>query len=237
MNPWYYGPYFSAWHHRTLTQYGVRVISPPTVEPISLDEARQHLRVDDFGSPPEHPDDALISAQVSAAREWCEGDLGLSLAPQVLELGRSGFTDGWAWPASIYPEPGRYISLPFGPVAGVVSVSYLDGDNALQTLSPASYTVDTYSRPARLYGAYATSWPTTYMVPNAVKIRYLAGYSLDGDSPMDTEPLPRSLRAMILLTLGHLYEQREQTTELKLMDLPLGVTALGDRYRVRLGMA
>lgn len=216
----------SRFHTATLFQYGVRVIDEVTIEPITLAEAKLHLRVDDDGgSPPSHPDDTLITAQIRAAREWCEGYLGLSLATQTLEVGRSGYVDRWS---------GSGIMLPYGPVISISSVMYRDSDGVDQTVPPSDYVIDTFSAP---YATSVLDLPSAYTLPNAVKVQYVAGYSLPGASPQDTSPLPWSLRAMILVVLGHLYENREETTELKLMELPLGAKALGDRYRVRLGFA
>ncbi len=235
----WYGSYFSRWHIERLAHFGVKVIARPTEEPITLDEARLHLRVDPYDSPPTHPDDSIISAQLSAAREWCEGDLGLLLAPQTLELGCGGFPLTSMFGGGFGRiEP--WINLPFGPVSGIVSVTYTDGDGE-HTLDPLSYVLDSHSKPARLYPKSGTSWPVTsvglFVDPNQVKVRYLAGYSFEGDSPQDSEPLPWSLRAMILLVLGQLYENRADATELKLMELPIGAISLGERYRLRMGMA
>ena len=237
----WYGSYFSKWRAERLAHFGIKVVSRPVAEPITLDDARLHLRVDPYDSPPTHPDDSIISAQLSAAREWCEGDLGLSLAPQTLELGRGGFPFVYGMLGGGGGSHVPWIELPFGPVSSVLSVTYVDGDGTEQTLDPLAYVLDNYSRPARLYPKSGTSWPITstqmFVDPNIVKVRYLAGYSFLGDSPQDSEPLPWVLMAMILLVLGGLYEHRENSTELKLMELPLGAIALGERYRVRLGMA
>ena len=68
----------------------------PTVEPITLAEARLHLRLDTFGSPPSHPDDSLVEAIISAARGMAENYLNHSIANRevVLQLNDFG-TDGY----------------------------------------------------------------------------------------------------------------------------------------------
>src|SRR5438876_12458534 len=96
------------------TQYGVRVISYPFTEQISLQDAYDHLRLDAYGSPLERPDDDLINANITAAREWCEQYSGVALAPQILELGLGQFPNSYYWDGC----NGAWITLTPGPVRG-----------------------------------------------------------------------------------------------------------------------
>lgn len=221
----------------------LKVIAQPSGEQISLADARLHLRLDDDGdSPPTHPDDPWLSAVgIPAAREYCEGDLARALAPQTLELALESFDAEIVF----VTRHGRriwhrhrhdVIELPMSPVRSVTSVKYTDTDGTERTLDTTIYDVDLYSAPARIVLAFGASWPATQDIPNAVKIRYEAGYTLPGDSP-DTDPLPAALRAAMLLVLGALYENREDQTEARLSQIPLGAMALMAPYRLRLGMA
>ena len=236
----------STWHHRQLSRWNVKVVVPASGEQITLAEAKLHLRIDDDGSsPPGHPDDAMILALITAAREWCEGYSGLSLAPQTLALGSGAFGHSSLWmPCSCYrysvdgsAQPyNAYVELPLGPVSSIVEVSYLDGAGLSQVMSAADYVLDDFSRPARLYAAFGTTWPTTQGGPNSAQVTYRAGYDLLGDSP-NPNPIPLSIVQAMKLVLGHLYENRENTTDAKLELLPLGAMALLDHYRVRTGVA
>jgi uncharacterized phiE125 gp8 family phage protein len=229
-----------------LTRWGVKVIDQPLDEQMTLEEAKLHLRVDDDGgSPPAHPDDELIAVLISAAREWCEAYAGLSLAPKTLEIGGSGFGPQY-WADGCYTygcwtfnsqQMTSSIELPFGPVNYVSSVTYIDGDGIEQTLASSDYVLDTYNRVARLYTSYGGMWPASQLQPNAVKIRYIAGFDLVGESPI-VNPLPSSVLAAMKLVLGHLYENREQTAVVNnMMMIPLGAQALLDSFRVRTGIA
>jgi hypothetical protein len=229
----------------------VRVIVPAQ-EQITLPEARLHLRMDDDGdSPAAHPDDAWLSGVgIPAAREYCEGWLGRALAPQTLELVQDSFS-----PAMVQHEcVGRFSSwclrrssescggssgldevwLPMPPIASVDSLRYYDADGTLQTMSSSGYYVDDYG--GRIVLVSGTSWPTTQTRPNAVRVRYQAGYNLPDDSPL-TNPLPYALKAAMLLVLGSLYEQREDSAEKAQQPIPLGAQSLMMPYRLRLGMA
>ena len=218
---------------------GIKIITPPEFEQITLAEARLHLRLDDDGdSPAVHPDDPwLTGVGIPAAREYCEGWLGRALAPQTIELALDSFTAPihaeWSGCTLSWPASQTRIPLPMPPVPSVTSVKYYDasGDN---TLATSAYHFDDYDPAIVLVDG--TSWPTTSVRPNAVRIRYRAGYSLPGESP-DTNPLPIALKAAMLLVLGALYENRENAAADQLTDIPLGAQALMMPYRVRLAMA
>lgn len=205
----------------------LRITSRPVVEPISLEEARQHLRLDATGSPPAHPDDALIAAQLTAAREYAENFLGRTLSVYTYELLGDEF-----------PVAGGGIELPMPPIVGVQSIKYLDGAGVEQTLSPSDYQYQVdVGFSTYLFPAEGKTWPTTQSgVANAVRIRYEAGYD-DGSSSPEGPQLPKSIRAAILLMLGHLYWNREATTQSGLSEIPLGVAALLTPYQLRRSFA
>jgi uncharacterized phiE125 gp8 family phage protein len=239
-------PYGSwAWSYsnrrqEALSRYGLRIISGPESEQISLELARAHLRLDAEGSPAEHPDDFwLTEVGIPAAREACESELGRAIAPQTFEIALRGFP-GWFPGLEVYSVDGLVypwaISLPMSPVESILSVKYVDADGNEQTWDPANFILDTWSDVNVIYTATGVSWPPTGVVPNAVKVRYVAGYSLPDDSPL-SYPLPKAIKAAMLLMLGHLYEAREATSELKLEEIPLGVSSLLERYRLRLSIA
>jgi uncharacterized phiE125 gp8 family phage protein len=199
-----------------------KVLVQPTVEPITLEQARLHLRLDAYDSPPTHPDDTLIQALITASREWCEAFTGRSLAVKTLELALDCFPG---------VDP---ITLPGAPVHSISSFVYIDGDGVQQDL--AGYQFDTYTDPPRILPAVDTYWPATRSQMNALRIRYVAGFTLPEDSP-DVEPLPKSLLAAMLLTLGHLYENREDTSIQELSPIPMGAQALMRPWRLHTGLA
>ena len=88
--------------------------------------------------------------------------------------------------------------------------------------------------PLALMALWSEGWPAITAATNAVKIRYLAGYDIDSDGG---EALPKMIRAAVLLVVGHLYANREASTEVALTHIPLGVESLLRPHRVRMGMA
>jgi len=230
-------------YYDVLARWGLKVIVPATIEPVTLGQAKLHLRItDDAGSPSVHPDDPLITALITAARQYCEAYSGLALASQVVELGGRSFM-----PASAYLYSGssgqntyctQYVELPMPPIAGIQSVSYADSTGTQIPIAASGYILDDYVFPPRLY---SMSWPTTSNNPAAARIRYAVGYDLPGNSP-NPNPIPESVVAAIKLVLGHLYENREETisgnrSSLAITEIPIGAKVLLDLYRVRQGFA
>lgn len=191
-----------------------------SLELISLAEARLHLRLDAIGSPPTHPDDSLVEALIVAVREDAENYMGTAVVQQTYSAAYDGFND-------------EVLELGIWPVTGVVSVVYKDRDGIEQTLSPSGYTLDNYQKPARLVPT--ETWPQTDPAPNSVIVTFSAGHT-DGDSP-NPYPLPKAIRAAMLLMLGHLYENREAVTYgSQVITLPLGAIHLMTPYRIKMGM-
>lgn len=181
----------------------VEIVAPPAVEPVSLEEAKLHLRVE------VSLDDALISQLIKDAREWAEQYTRRAMITQTRRLWTRRFPDGCR------DEYGEVISrrarcaeprmnLPGGVVKSVTSVKYVDTAGHLQTLDPVGYILDAKSpdRIAAIVPAYGYSWPTTLDEPNAVQVEYVAGYG-------DAAEVPSSIRQAILLHAGWHYENRE----------------------------
>lgn len=222
-----------------------KVITPPTIEPISLDEAHLHLRLDVYDSPPAHPDDPLILGLIQAAREWIEKFTGRSMTERLLEMAIDEFPHPFyrghrrdvRWPhPSCYTAGGSPIPIRLrgGPINSLDSVVYTDSAGIARTLADAQF--DSYEEPARVLPAGGAGWPSTQNLMGAVKVRYWAGYTLPDDSPSGT-PLPMPLKQAMLLVLGHLYENREDSVDVALESIPLGAQALARPYRLDTALA
>lgn len=186
-----------------------KVTVEPSVEPISLVEAKAHLRVD-------HSDeDSLIDILRKAAREIVEKHTNRSLITQtrVIKLDEFPCFDT--------------IRLTHGPVQSLTSITYDDRDNINQTLSSLEYWTDFDSDIARI--VVRNNWPSTYDdKPNVVQITYLSGYGDTGSA------VPSSLRQAMLLILGHLYENRQQVivsgSPTGAIEIPFGASVLMSSY-------
>jgi uncharacterized phiE125 gp8 family phage protein len=188
-------------------------------ELITLDEAREHLKLDTYGSPEMNDEDDLVTRLITAARERIENYLNISIVPKEVETAYETFCK----PIQLY-----------GPVEELISVKYFDEVNVEQTLAPETYTLDEYSKVPMLVLNYGYHWPRVYNGINMIRIVANVGYT-DNLSPNDN-PCPKAIIAAMLLTIGHLFKNRESTTDLNLKDLPDGITSLIYPYRVQLGV-
>jgi len=112
----------------------------PAAEPVTLAEAKAHLRVDSSD------EDALIAAMISAAREAAEH-----------ETGRTFVSTPWRLTLDQFPTS---IALPMPRVTAVTQIHYVDGDGITQALNPAGYQLIADSEyEAWIEPAYGYSWP------------------------------------------------------------------------------
>ena len=169
----------------------LNISSPSTVLPLTLEEVKDHLRVDC------DDEDALLSAYLRAETENVEHTLNRSLVTQTVDLFLDNFTANGT------------IDLPRSPVQSVTGVNYtIQGSTGVygSTVSAASYTVDTASVVPRVVLSANQSWPDAVLeTNNPVRVRYVAGYGAAGSD------VPEPIRTAILLRVGDRYWQREAT--------------------------
>lgn len=204
----------------------IQLITPPAAEPVSLAEAKLHLRVD-FDE-----DDALIQALISAARQAAEmltqRQLVTARWRMVLDsfpgCGLMGVPAG-----QTFTLPGHAILLTKSPVASVVEICYLDLAGVSQFMPSAHYTVDKACEPARITPVFGQIWPVALPQIGAVSVTFDAGYGSAAD-------VPEGLKSWIKLRLGSLYAHREEVASMargRIDPLPF-VDGLLDPYKVPL---
>jgi uncharacterized phiE125 gp8 family phage protein len=179
----------------------------PALEPVSVSEAKDYLRVDSA------VEDPVVASLILAARLHIEGALDIAMVTQSWSL----FLDGW-------PEDGR-VSIPLGPLKSVDSVKVYDAEDTAQTVSPQTYAVDLSSLRPRLVRQAGAVWPTPGRAANGIEIALTAGY---GDT---TDKVPQPIRQALLMLAAHWYEQREPVVFEKPDELPHGVADLLKPYR------
>jgi len=169
-----------------------KVITDVSVEPLTLAEVRLQLNLtDDDGT----DQDALLTADIAAARQLAEHYCGRAFGRRTLEVALDCF-----------PCDGGHIDLPMPPVESVTSIKYTDTAGVEQTLSAAAYTLSSYDqRTVSLNFGY--SWPVTRCERDAVRIEFACGYD-NGDSPAAGFALPKPVRQALLLMCAWLHEHR-----------------------------
>jgi uncharacterized phiE125 gp8 family phage protein len=163
----------------------LKPVTTPSEEPVSLQEARAHLRL-------ESREDEYLTNLITAAQRHCESFLGRALITQTWDLMLDCF-------------PADEIEIPLPPLQSITYVKYKDTAGVLQTLDISCYIVDANSQPGRVSPAYGQSWPSTYDEIQSVQIRFVAGYGAAAD-------VPQSIKSAILIKLADLYEHRGDET-------------------------
>lgn len=169
------------------------LVTGPTLEPVTLAEARKQLEL----SPSDTAHDDHLTLLIQAAREQWEHDTDSCCLTQTWRVNLAGFC-------------GYEIELPKRPVQSVI-VTYYDASNVSQTLSTSIYSLDTASR--RIVLTSLQSWPVTYERWDAVTVTYVAGYTSAANVPAIHK------QAMRLL-ISHYFENRDMLMGAALQSMP-----------------
>ena len=189
---------------RKVNRMSLQLITPPAVEPVTLADAKLHLKVDTSD------DDALITRLITAARARAEW-----------HTGRAVNTQNWMLWLDSWPSCG-VIEIPLPPLQNVSSITVYAPNDGASVLDPATYQVDVASAPARLMLKSTVLPPANLRLLNAVAITFTAGY---GSAASD---VPAGLRAAILELIAFLYEHRGEAPA----ELPLDALALLAPFRL-----
>lgn len=197
----------------------VRLITPAALLPITLAEAKSHLRVD------VDDEDSDIDAYLRAAVAHAESFMGRSLMEQTFDYAVDAF-----------PANSKPLTIPMAPLIAVDGLFQRGSDGDEDELS--GFLVDTHSQPGKIYLSSGT-WPTG-TAPGSVRVRYRAGYVTVGGSPPAAiaGEVPPDIIAAVKLMLGHWYANREDViVGTSAVTLPLGAEVLMRRHRLELSLA
>lgn len=157
----------------------VRTVAP-TQTPVSLDEVKDKLRIagNEF--------DSQLEVLLEAATDYCQEYQWAQFCTATFVERFDGFP--------------QYLRLQRSPVQSVTSVVYVDTSGNSQTLTAnTDYTVDIYSKPARIVPAYSKWWPATRCFINDVTVTYVAGYGTESD-------VPDEIRMAIIMKTQQMFE-------------------------------
>lgn len=163
----------------------LKLITAPTQEPLSIPEVKDHLRVtQDY-------EDALFRDMIGDAREYCERNVRGYI---------QAMTATWDL---ILPCLPQVIELPYPPLQSITSVTYYDTANDSQTLASDQYIV---LAPTRHKGcivpAVDVSWPSTVTRPDAVTVRFVAGFA-------SQSAVPRSFKRAMKMLISYWDKNRD----------------------------
>lgn len=164
------------------------LVTPPAIEPVTLAEAKAHLRVG-------HDDENdLIATLIVAARRQVEARTGLALIAQHWTVLRDDWTmDG-------------IVPLPVMPLMAIDEVAVFGDDGEKAVIDPAHYHADLASRPPRLLLRGSRVWARPGRIGNGIAITVQAGF---GAAAAD---VPAPIRQAILLMVAHGFAHRGDGT-------------------------
>jgi uncharacterized phiE125 gp8 family phage protein len=166
------------------------LVTAPTEEPVSLDEAKAHCRINTTS------EDDLILALIIAARTQVEAKTERALVTQVWDF---KLDDVWDYVFDV-PKP---------PLQTISFVKYVDYSNVVQTLSSSLYQFSAPSGPhaerGRLMPVLGAFWPIARPDTfDAYTIRAVCGYGL-------ATAVPQPLKNAILFLVAEMYDRRSES--------------------------
>jgi|GEM_PF-500862 len=196
------------------TKYVTEDFNLDVAEPISLTEAKAHLKIE----PTETADDDYITDLITAVRIFAEGYQGRTYitATKTFKLE--------SWPSQ------DYIRIPHPPLQSITHIKYIDSEGTEHTWDSSNYVAEPDSEdkmPGKVYLAYDKSWPSETLRPGMpITVTFVAGYG-------NADQVPKHIKQALLLLIGHFYENREAVNSVKTgIELPFGVKALLGQDRV-----
>lgn len=189
--------------------------------PVSVSDAKDHLRIVDFTT-----DDTYIGTLIDAATTWCEGFCDRTFADKQYTV---AFDD---WPSLRIELPRPPVRLNATAASATVSLSYVDTAGATQTLTWAQsgsqdFRLDRDHVPSLIYPLYLASWPNVRLDDKSLQITYLAGY---GGAAYVPAPVVHAIKMLVAFWYGH----RESVLVGSISkEVEFAVTALLSPYRWR----
>ena len=165
------------------TNWTIRRTSSPSELPVSLVEAKRHLRLNEN----DVSHDENLTLLLTAATERLEQDIDRQLLTATYEQTQ------FCWSES--DDPRQEVKIFKKAVTAITSVVIFNSDGVSQTLDPSDYILD--SGRGSLFSTAGDGWPSLEENnPRAVTIEFSAGYGADPNC------VPRLFKAAVLLTVG-----------------------------------
>lgn len=186
-------------------------ITPPALEPVTLQEMKNHMRVDYTD------EDDLINQYISAARQKLEQRCGRSFVEQTWELRTSAFESS--------------VEIPKPPTMEIVQVTYLDEVHVEQTVNGSLYALVEGGE----FESSTLIWLDSATIPNelavrqdAARVRFKSGWAV--------ADVPWAIKQAMLFLADHLYNDRAevmlQPTRQEIVQVPVTVDAFIAPYIV-----
>lgn len=199
----------------------LEIITPSTAEPLTIEEVKDQLRIEQG----ETGEDNLLRGFIRAARTRAENYTGRTLMRQTKKY----YIDNW--------PVGEYIEIPDPPLIAIQSscLTYVNSTgetNVVWSSGDNQWEIDKNSEPGRLYLKYGEDWPNeTLWNHDAVRIQFICGYGTTGRGY--STAVPENIKLGMKMLISHWYENRENTLVGQTINkIPDATEALWSDYRV-----
>jgi uncharacterized phiE125 gp8 family phage protein len=201
MDGWWTAIGYDGWRRRVHAR--LRIVTPPSVQAVTLTQTKAHIRVEDTDS------DALISAYIDAATQSL-AYLGQAILPVTYALDLDYLPDR--------------IELPKPPLVEVTSIAIIDPTGTPGTVDPSLYKVNISSEGfGEVALAYGQSWPQIRGDLGSATITFEAGYAT----------VPNAIQIAIMMIVGQLFDNRADIGPAMQYAIPRGIDMMLQPYRVR----
>ena len=183
------------------------LITPPALEPLTLVEAKAHLRLDTTD------EDDLVTALIVAARHVVERETRRALITQTWRV----ILDAW-------PDPNTF-KIPLAPFISLSAIRTYDALNVATVLSAATYYVDAQPGAARVQ--FTTQPPNPGRAIAGIELDVVAGYGAAAAS------VPEPLRLAMRMLVARWFEARgDAAVDAGAQNLPPVIDALLAPFRL-----
>lgn len=166
----------------------VNLITPASLEPVTLDELKLHLKPADEDT----TEDEYLEGLITTAREHAEDVTRRAILSQTWDLYLDEFPSE------------EFIDLPFGNLQTITSIAYKDSDGVSTSMTETTdYLVELNGEQVgRIVLAYGQTWPSFTAYPsNPITIRFVCGWTT-------AALVPYRIKAAIKMLCSDLYEMR-----------------------------
>lgn len=158
--------------------------SGPAAEPVTVAEAKAHLRIDHAA------EDVLIGSLILTSRLHIEAALGIALISQAWRL----LLDRW--------PRGSIVRVPLAPLIAVAEIRVRAADGIATAVPAPEYAVDAASAAPRIIRV-ASQRPDPGIAAHGIEIDFTAGFGTTAAA------VPAPIRQALLLLVAHWYEHRD----------------------------
>lgn len=199
--------HFALWNNKMRIEY----LSKPAVEPVLLDECKEHLRIDGTH------EDTYLAALIASSRAALEASTGLHFVSRSVNL----YLDSWGLNAPfglkqtgcsehLVPIGGSVsgmanrLVLPLRPIAAITSIGVFNGDDSLTVWPAENYVFSPGLEPV-LSLRQGGSWPSVALQYNGIQITADVGFGASWNN------VPDDIRHALLALVAYQYYHRGDT--------------------------